>query len=148
MEFQGELKKLSKRNLERLKSRIIEDGFNVPFFVWEHQGNYMILDGHQRLKALVSLREDGYDMPLLPVAFIDAEDEADARKKLLAISSQYGVFDGEELSQWLDELGDDIADTLRIVDGEMETLLKDPEETEGDDDVANAVDSITELGDV
>lgn len=129
MEFQGDLKKLSKRNLERLKSRIIEDGFNVPFFVWENKGDYMILDGHQRLKALVSLREDGYDMPLLPVAFIEAEDEADARKKLLAISSQYGEFDAEELSDWLEGLGADVAETLRIVDGDVE-IPTDREEEE------------------
>lgn len=129
MEFQGDLKKLSKRNLERLKSRIIEDGFNVPFFVWENKGDYMILDGHQRLKALVSLRDDGYDMPLLPVAFIEAEDEADARKKLLAISSQYGEFDAEELSDWLEGLGADVAETLRIVDGDVE-IPTDREEEE------------------
>lgn len=129
MEFQGELKRLSKRNLERLKSRIIEDGFNVPFFVWENGGEYMILDGHQRLKALVSLHEDGWEIPLLPVAFIEAEDEADARKKLLAISSQYGEFDAEELGDWLQELGDDIAETLRLVDGDLE-IPTDQEERE------------------
>lgn len=148
VEFQGGLKKLSKKNMEKLKARILEDGFNVPFFVWKHDGTNSLLDGHQRIKALKSLQGDGYEIPQLPVAIIEASDIADAKKKLLAISSQYGEFDGEELSSWIDDLGDDIADTLRIVDGEMERLLKDPKETEGDDDVANAVDSITELGDV
>ena len=55
-------------------------------------------------------------MPLLPVAFIEASDESDARKKLLAISSQYGEFDSEELSEWLDEIGGEVAETLRLVD--------------------------------
>lgn len=148
VEFQGGLKKLSKKNLDKLKARILEDGFNVPFFVWKHDGTNSLLDGHQRVRALKSLQSDGYEIPPLPVAIIEASDIADAKKKLLAISSQYGEFDSEELSSWLDELGDDIADTLRIVDGEMERLLKDPEDTEGDDDVANDVDSITEPGDV
>lgn len=77
---------------------------------------YKALDGHQRIKALCSLREEGWDIPLLPVAFIEASDEADARKKLLAISSQYGEFDSSELSEWLDEIGGEVAETLRITD--------------------------------
>ena len=85
---------------------------------------YKALDGHQRIKALCSLREEGWDIPLLPVAFIEASDEADARKKLLAISSQYGEFDADELSEWMKGLDDGIADTLRIVDEEMD-LFKD-----------------------
>lgn len=118
-EFQGNLKKLSKKNLEKLKKRIVEDGFNVPFFVWDHEGMYKALDGHQRIKALCSLREEGWDIPLLPVAFIEASDEADARKKLLAISSQYGEFDASELSEWLDEIGGEVAETLRLVDTDI-----------------------------
>ncbi len=87
--------------------------------MWDHEGQYKVLDGHQRLRALQSLREDGWDMPLLPVAFIEASDEADARKKLLAISSQYGEFDASELSEWLDEIGGEVAETLRLVDTEI-----------------------------
>lgn len=119
VEFQGNLKKLSKKNLEKLKARILEDGFNVPFFVWKHDGTFSLLDGHQRQRALASLKSDGYEIPALPVAYIEASDIADARKKLLAISSQYGEFDADELSDWLKELDDGIADTLRIVDKEM-----------------------------
>ncbi|NCB44234.1 MAG: hypothetical protein EOM59_16695 [Clostridia bacterium] len=122
-EFQGNLKKLSKKNLEKLKKRIVEDGFNVPFFVWDHNGQYKALDGHQRIKALCSLREEGWDIPLLPVAFIEASDEQDARKKLLAISSQYGEFDASELSDWLDDIGGEVAETLRLVDGEMKSNI-------------------------
>lgn len=129
VEFQGNLKKLSKKNLEKLKARILEDGFNVPFFVWDHEGTFSLLDGHQRMRALSSLKMDGYEIPALPVAYIEAADIADARKKLLAISSQYGEFDAEELSEWMKSLDDGIADTLRIVDGEL-VLNIDQEEKE------------------
>ena len=61
VEFQGNLKKLSKKNLEKLKARILEDGFNVPFFVWNHDNTFSLLDGHQRMRALTSLKADGYD---------------------------------------------------------------------------------------
>ena len=119
VEFQGNLKKLSKKNLEKLKARILEDGFNVPFFVWDHDGTFSLLDGHQRMRALTSLKADGYEIPALPVAYIEAADIADARKKLLAISSQYGEFDSAELSEWLDEIGGEIAETLRLVDTDI-----------------------------
>jgi len=133
VDFQGTLKKLSKKNLEKLKKRIIEDGFNVPFFVWDNAGEYMIMDGHGRLKALLSLREEGYDMPLLPVAIIEASDITDARKKLLAISSQYGEFDMEDLGDWLDEMSDDVSETLRLVDGEIDVVTK--KQIENNEDV-------------
>ena len=133
VDFQGTLKKLSKKNLEKLKKRILEDGFNVPFFVWDNAGEYQCLDGHQRLKALLSLREEGYDMPLLPVAIIEASDVADARKKLLAISSQYGEFDMEDLGDWLDEMSDDVSETLRLVDGEIDVVTK--KQIENNEDV-------------
>ncbi len=151
VEFQGNLKKLSKKNLEKLKARILEDGFNVPFFVWDHDGVYSLLDGHQRTRALASLRADGYVIPALPVAYIEASDIADARKKLLAISSQYGEFDSEELAGWLSEMDEGIADTLRIVDGEMDIVineLEDPEQTEGDDELPEEVEPLTKIGDL
>lgn len=110
---------MSKKELQKLKTRILDDGFNVPLFVWDDAGEYRILDGHQRLRALLSLREEGYDIPMLPVAIIDASDEADARRKLLAISSQYGEFDTAELTEWLAEVDRKFAESLRLVDGEL-----------------------------
>ena len=50
--FQGNLKKITKENLNKLKKRIIRDGINVPLFVWRVNDWCRILDGHQRLKAL------------------------------------------------------------------------------------------------
>ena len=136
VEFQGNLKKLSKKNLEKLKARILEDGFNVPFFVWDHDGVYSLLDGHQRTRALASLRADGYVIPALPVAYIEASDIADARKKLLAISSQYGEFDSEELAGWLSEMDEGIADTLRIVDKEIKFPKLDIDEEKSDENTS------------
>ena len=82
LEFQGPLKKLSAANLNKLKANILKLGFIAPFFVWDNKGDNMLLDGHQRLAALISLRQDGYDIPLLPVDYINAKDEAEARAKL------------------------------------------------------------------
>lgn len=146
-EFQGGLKKISKANLEKLKRRIIRDGINVPVFVWRVNDWCRVLDGHQRLKALQSLREDGYELPLIPVAYIDAEDEADARQKLLGITSQFGEFEMEELSEWMAELDADVADTVRLADAEVKF---EPEPVEIEEDEAPPVPEIprTVKGDI
>ena len=150
MDFQGGIKTISATNLEKLKQRIISDGINVPVFVWAHDGINHLLDGHQRRAALMALEADGYDIPPVPVAYIEAVDEADARQKLLGITSQYGEFDTDELSEWLDGVSESVADTLRLVDGEIDLDLSTglEEETEGDDEVPDSAPPVTELGDL
>lgn len=120
--FQGGLKNLSKENLIRIKKQIIRNGFNVPFFIWKDGNKNKIIDGHQRLKGLKSLSIEGYEIPLLPVAYIEAENEKDARQKLLGIASQYGEFEIEELGNWIDDLGEELADSLRFSDSELEII--------------------------
>jgi len=130
MDFQGSLKNISKGNLEKLKRRILKHGINAPIFVWDHEGDYYILDGHQRVKALNSLREDGYDMPMIPVAYIEAESKQDAKDKLLGITSQYGEFDDIELKTWIEETeGIDFSFDVSYstVEGEEATGIKDVE---------------------
>lgn len=120
LEFQGGLKKRTTANLIRLCKRIFAVGFVAPFFVWDNAGDYMCLDGHGRIEALCAIREAGVPIPgSFPVAYIQAEDEAHAREVLLSITSQYGEFDESELGEWLDGLDAEIAETLRLVDGEM-----------------------------
>jgi DNA modification methylase len=149
IEFQGGLKKLSKSSLEKLKTRILTDGFIAPIFIWEHEGDNFILDGHQRLQALLSLRKDGYDIPLIPVDYIHAESIEDAKRKLLSITSQYGEFDVEELQSWLKDLDEEIRDTFRFVDDELKLAFDEvPDETEDDDVVELDVPAISQHGDI
>lgn len=147
--FQGSLKKITKENLEKLKKQIVRNGFNVPFFVWRTNETSKILDGHQRLKALSSLRDDGHSVPNLPVAYIYAENERDAKQKLLAITSQYGEFEIEELRYWIEDLDEELTETLRFVDSEL-TLEIDltEEETVGDDDFSDEVLTVSQEGDL
>lgn len=95
-EFQGEIKKLSAKNAERLEKSILRYGFTAPIFVWQHDGENHILDGHQRLKVLLGMRRKGYDIPLLPVDYIQGDTIEEAKAKLVHILSQYGeiVLDG------------------------------------------------------
>lgn len=119
LEFQGKLKSMSKENLDKLKNLITTQGYTAPMFVWDDHGDYKLLDGHGRLKALISLRQDGYDIPMIPVDIINAKSEDEARRMLLAITSQFGEFEAAELKEWLDQIDSDVKETIRLVDGEI-----------------------------
>ena len=131
LEFQGELKKLSKDNATKLRNSILKHGFIAPFFLWDDQGEWRLLDGHQRLKVLLDMRKEGYDIPLLPVDYIEADDEADAKRKLLHITSQYGEFDIPGLYDFIEGVEVDLSE-FRFTDIEIDLSMNPdkPEELE------------------
>lgn len=129
LSFQAGLKKLSKKNLDKLKKNILLNGFVAPIFVWDDKGDYKIIDGHGRLAALISLRKERYDIPLIPVDFIHAENEAEAKKILLSVTSQYGEFDLDELNEWVDDVDKELKDLLRFADNEI--ILSDVISSDG-----------------
>ena len=119
-DFQGKLKTISAKNLNRLKGRIIDQGFIAPFFIWDNDGDCKIMDGHQRLRALDALKKDGYELPsLFPVVYIYADNEEEARKNLLSISSQYGEFEFEEIVEWINDFDEELKESFRFVDEEI-----------------------------
>lgn len=115
-EFQGNLKRLSEKNREKLIGSICNRGFIAPLFVWDDHGEWKLLDGHQRIKTLLWMREKGWNIPMLPVDVIEADDEQDAKKKLLAITSQYGEFDIDGYMEFTSDI--EVEDCVRLVDGE------------------------------
>ena len=150
-DFQGGAKTLSEKNLSRIKSSILEHGFTAPVFVWENDGENFILDGHQRLKAVLSMREEGYSIPLLPIAYIDAASRKEAAAKLLHITSQYGEFDRAGLDAFILDAGLSFGDidSIRLTGSELkisEWLFAS--ETSGDDDLPTDAPEITRLGDL
>ncbi len=123
VEFQGNLKRLTQRNREKLMTSILEKGFIAPIFVWDDAGEYRLLDGHQRIKTLLWMREHGWDIPMLPVDLIEADDEQDAKKKLLAITSQYGEFTTDGYAEFINDI--EVDDFVRLVDGEFDIQIRD-----------------------
>jgi len=104
-EFQGEFKALTKENFEKLKHTITTEGFCDPINIWENEGKYFCLDGHQRMSVLKSLRADGWMIPALPVNMIKAKDKEEAKKLILTFSSNYGVISEESLSNFMIDAG-------------------------------------------
>lgn len=91
VDFQGDLKVRTAEDVEHIIGSIQQFGFSFPFFIWVRpNGDKCCLDGHGRILALKQMREEGYDIPLLPIVEVEAEDEAEARRKLIMINTQSG----------------------------------------------------------
>lgn len=100
-DFQGDFKTISPEALEQLKNEIKLRGFSFPFHVWEKDGIYFLLDGHQRKKALEALLAEGYDIPELPFDRVEATDIEQAKMKLLGAASQYGKVDQAGFAEFI-----------------------------------------------
>lgn len=112
--FQGSLKELSKENYDKLRKQIIELGFSEPCSVWKTpEGRYKAINCHQRLRVLTEMkRSEGFKIPRLPVSFIEAESEFEAKKKVLALTSQFGEITNESLFEFASIANIDL-DTLK-----------------------------------
>ena len=103
-EFQGGLKKRSDIDYDKIKLSIIKYGFSAPFYVWKSGDKNYILDGHGRMATLCKMQKDGYVIPPLPVAYIDAKNKAEAKQKLLRINSQYGKMTKESVLEFAEDI--------------------------------------------
>jgi hypothetical protein len=106
--FQGELKSLSTEDYGRLKQKILQNGFTAPIHVWKNENKLFLLDGHQRVRTLEGMRNEGYEIPPIPIDFIYAETYHRAKDILLAHASQYGKFERQGLYEFVMDANIDI----------------------------------------
>lgn len=147
-EFQGNLKRRSKKEISKIITSILKYGFSFPFFVWKDGERNRCLDGHGRLLALGEMTKRNYfldeagklsdddgepcPIPDLPVVYIEAADEAEAKQKVLRLNSCYGVLDAEGFAEFAEGLDIDW-DELMLPSGELfeiPGLLSDNDGTE------------------
>lgn len=105
--FQGDLKDLSKENYERMKLNLLELGFSEPMIVWDSPTGLMILNGHQRHRVMTQMKAEGFKIPQIPCVIVKAKDETEAKKKVLALTSQYGEITKEGLYEFITNAGID-----------------------------------------
>ena len=134
-DFQGALKQRSAADINKIIKSIKKHGFSFPFFVWAHDDINHVLDGHGRLAALKKMQTDGEEIPALPCVYVEAENEAEAKEKLLKLNSQYGHMTAESVADFLDGMEIEL-DDLALPDGvlDLSGIAAPEEETEGDDD--------------
>lgn len=146
--LQGNLKTISRKNLEKLKNLILENGFNSPFLIWRHGKKNFIEDGHQRARALLELQAIGYHVPPLPFCAVEANSFEDAKRKLLAISSSYGDISEDGLLEFVGDMELDTSN-LRLLSGEFNLdALRLADEEVGDDDAPDTAPRISRRGDL
>jgi DNA modification methylase len=133
-DFQGKLKNRSRKDIDKIIVSIEKYGFSFPFFVWQSQGRNLCLDGHGRIQALHEMRRRGTSLPLFPVAYIDAQDEAEAKQKLLRLNSQYGEMTVESVLEFMEGLEIE-PDELALPTGGTLKFTGPNQDTTGDDDI-------------
>lgn len=116
--FQKNLKDLDDKNYQRILRSFKKHGFFVPAFIWFDGDTPRILDMHQRHRVLMAeqvvFENSGYEIPYIEIR---AENELDAKEKLLLISSQYGHITQEGI----DEFGHDL--NLNDIDFHFDALI-------------------------
>ena len=119
--FQGDLKVLSDENYAKMKKEILELGFCEPVTIWKNK----ILNGHQRVKTLTKMKEEGYEIPKIPVNVVDAKDKKEAKKIILSLTSQFGRITSGGLYDFMKEADlalDDVLDSFSFADVNMKEL--------------------------
>lgn len=122
--FQDDIKTMTPSVLKKLENVLIQHGFSEPISVWGNapDGKKWILNGHQRLTALKSLQSKGWFIPPIPVAYIDADDEFEARKKVLTLASQFGDFQQDHMAEFVAKAQLDmnwVKDNTRLAAGDF-----------------------------
>lgn len=129
-DFQGGLKKRGKREIELIIKSIENYGFSFPFFVWNGTGHNYCLDGHGRIQALAEMRRRGESLPMFPVVYVDAADEAEAKQKLLRLNSQYGAMTKASVIEFAGDIVVDWGDLI-LPNGQL--VIRDGADVVGDD---------------
>jgi len=148
--FQGDLKKLSQDNHDKLKAEILADGFNFSPHVWNHNDKYYILDGHQRISVMKKLKKDGYSFQApdgklsdeIPCNIVIAKDVNSAKRKVLQSVSQYGRLDADGFREFTEDI-DFKLDDFDFLDFEMpdlgtESIKPEKIDLDLDTDIENA----------
>lgn len=113
--FQGNLKKRTDTDLAELKESLLREGLLMPFAVWVHDDKKYLLDGHGRKEVLMKMANE--DASLLsinwPCIFIEADNEDEARKALLQITSSYGKITKTGVKQFTVSIPNYVAPSIK-----------------------------------
>lgn len=124
--LQGDLKALSDSAYAKLRHEIETTGLAFPFRVWKNKkGKLKIIGGHQTQRVVLAMQKDGWEIPKVPVSFVHAENEAQAKRRVLQDISTYGQVDKQQLYQFISEADmgiDDLVDNFEIPDIDLESF--------------------------
>lgn len=120
--FQGDLKSLAEEDYKKLRSEILTTGFAFPINVWKSDKNY-IVSGHQRVRTIKYMEKEGYEIPPLPVVYIEAKTIKEAKRRVLQDVAQYGRVESQGIYEFMSEADltfEDLNQSFRLPDINME----------------------------
>jgi len=100
-EYQGNLAEMSKENYAKLKNAFIKYGICFALTVWKHEGKNFIIDGTGRFRTLTKMRQEGFEIPPLPIVETECKDEAEAKRKVLLGRSEFHKTTDDGLSEFI-----------------------------------------------
>lgn len=100
--LQGELKTLERANYEKYRKSFIDHGISFVTHIWKHKGKNNIIDGHQGRFTLRKMRdEEGWKIPPIPVAYVEAKNIEEAKLKVLVAASEFGTMTEQSLFDFM-----------------------------------------------
>ncbi len=103
-ELQGNLKDLTEVNYQKLLKRLEKVGFKYPLYIWfDKNKTPYTLDGKQRHRVIQ--KEYGADIKL-PYIEVYAKNKIEAKKEILAISSDYGTVTKDGFDDFVGEFSE------------------------------------------
>jgi len=103
-----DFKKITKDQLNKLKTSLLRNGLKSPFLVWQDGKTLWCLDGHTRIPVLKLLEDEGVDVPeKLSAVFVDCKTKQDAKKAILIYNSHYASIQQEPLFDFIQDLNFD-----------------------------------------
>ena len=122
------LKKTEPHKLQKLANSLCQNGFSMNFYVWEKEGQILIIDGHSRHEVL-QLLESGAIYPKdpsgkeyqvtvpekLPCSFLHLKNKTEAKKAVLIYNSKYKNIYSDILAEWVSDLNlDELKSQIEI----------------------------------
>ena len=122
------LKKTEPHKLQKLANSLCQNGFSMNFYVWEKEGQILIIDGHSRHEVLQLLESgaiypknpDGKEYAVtipekLPCSFLHLKNKTEAKKAVLIYNSKYKNIDSDILAEWVSDLNlDELKSQIEI----------------------------------
>lgn len=115
IELQEDFKLEDTEKLKALQMIIIERGFKYAFTAWQDEdGKLYIIDAHQRKKALMGLRQRGWDIPPIPYQPIQAASKKEAVEEIAAFNSSFATINQDSLLFERYEIDRNTLDTFEL----------------------------------
>lgn len=125
-ELQEDFKIFDQNKNEKLQALILKRGFKYAFKAWKDpDGQLWIIDAHQRKKALLQLKQKGYEIPPIPYELIHANNKKEAVEEIAAYNSEFAAKNPDTILFEKYDIDLDSLSQFELSFGEKEDVLND-----------------------